>query len=152
MCIRDRSIAGIELTTTQGEFRVQDDPRFNLVIDQGNRVAIQGGWKADDTLDPPLPIRYHGPSTSLSGFWGISGSNNAYPIQIDVEAGPGCGLGTLPGDANGDGTVGFIDFLFMANNFGATDATFADGDFNCDGTVGFKDFLVLANNFGESVS
>ena len=53
----------------------------------------------------------------------------------------------VPGDANGDGTTDFKDFLIFANNFGKEDAVFADGDFDGDGRVSFLDFLVLAGNF-----
>ena len=53
----------------------------------------------------------------------------------------------LPGDANGDGSTNFQDFLILANNFGKEDAAFAEGDFDGDGSVSFLDFLVLAQNF-----
>ena len=53
----------------------------------------------------------------------------------------------LPGDANGDGSTNFQDFLILANNFGKEDAVFSDGDFDGDGRVSFLDFLVLARNF-----
>ena len=54
----------------------------------------------------------------------------------------------IPGDTNGDGVVSFQDFLILSQNFGTTDAAFADGDFDGNGTVGFEDFLILAQNFG----
>ena len=56
----------------------------------------------------------------------------------------------LPGDANGDGEVGFLDFLALATNFGSTDAVFAQGDFDGNGSVNFLDFLIVANNFGNT--
>ena len=59
---------------------------------------------------------------------------------------------TLPGDANGDGSTNFQDFLILANNFGKEGAVFADGDFDGDGRVSFLDFLVLAENFGKSIA
>ena len=55
----------------------------------------------------------------------------------------------LSGDADGDGSVGFLDFLALANNFGS-EGGFEDGDFNCSGSVDFQDFLALANSFGTS--
>ena len=54
----------------------------------------------------------------------------------------------LPGDADGDGEVGFLDFLQLANAFGGEGGWVA-GEFTGDGTVGFEDFLELANNFGQ---
>ena len=58
----------------------------------------------------------------------------------------------IPGDANGDGSTNFQDFLILANNFGKEDAVFAEGDFDGDGRVSFLDFLVLAENFGKSIA
>jgi hypothetical protein len=53
----------------------------------------------------------------------------------------------LAGDFNGDGSVGFPDFLAFASAFGKEDAQF---DLTGDGQVGFPDFLVFAANFGKS--
>jgi Ca2+-binding EF-hand superfamily protein len=56
---------------------------------------------------------------------------------------------SLSGDVNGDGAVGFDDFLVIARNFGQqVDAAFAEGDLTGDGYVGFDDFLVFARGFG----
>ena len=55
------------------------------------------------------------------------------------------------GDANGDGNVGFPDFLILSTNFGQlADAAFEDGDFDSDGDVDFTDFLLLSQNFGQA--
>ena len=57
----------------------------------------------------------------------------------------------LAGDANSDGSVNFLDFLVLANNFGdSVVGGVLDGDFDEDGVVSFLDFLALANNFGSS--
>ena len=58
----------------------------------------------------------------------------------------------MVGDSNLDGEVNFQDFLVLANNFGRTDAAFADGDFDENGTVDFVDFLALSQNFGRRYS
>ena len=52
-----------------------------------------------------------------------------------------------PGDADGNGSVDFSDFLILSANFGAVDAVWADGDFNSNGEVDFSDFLILSQNF-----
>ena len=68
------------------------------------------------------------------------------------EAGSSCealAASRIPGDADGSGDVGFLDFLALANNFG-TEAGYEGGNFDCSGTVSFLDFLTLANNFGMS--
>lgn len=58
------------------------------------------------------------------------------------------------GDANGDGSVTFADFLTLSSNFGKEDPnlTFKDGDFNDSDTVDFADFLTLSSNFGTTLS
>ena len=50
-------------------------------------------------------------------------------------------------DFDGDGEVGFSDFILFAQAFGGTDARF---DLNSDGLVEFQDFILFASAFGES--
>ena len=58
-------------------------------------------------------------------------------------------------DFDGDGAVGFPDFLLFVAQFGLSqtdegyDARF---DLDGDGAIGFNDFLVFANHFGKAVS
>ena len=63
----------------------------------------------------------------------------------DPSAGP---------DIDGDGTVGFSDFLVLSNSFGTTvdGAGHLQGDLDCSGDVAFADFLVLSNAFGQSAA
>ena len=56
----------------------------------------------------------------------------------------------LPADFNGDGQQNFADLLILAQNYGRTNATFAEGDANGDGTVNFPDVLILAQNYGRT--
>ena len=56
-------------------------------------------------------------------------------------------------DFNGDGEVGFPDFLLFAGQFGARrgDGTYeAKYDLDGDGAVGFPDFLIFSRSFGTS--
>lgn len=76
----------------------------------------------------------------------FTGEELAEPTCEDIAA------MRVSGDADGSGDVGFLDFLAMANNFGAENATYDQGDFNCSGTVDFLDFLALANNFGSTAA
>ena len=58
-------------------------------------------------------------------------------------------------DFDGDGTVGFADFLQFVEKFGLseTDEAYqARFDLNGNGVIGFGDFLIFANNFGKKVS
>ena len=57
-------------------------------------------------------------------------------------------------DFDGDGTVGFSDFLALAGAFGSQrgDAAYeARYDLDGDGTIGFGDFLTFAGAFGSQV-
>jgi len=58
--------------------------------------------------------------------------------------------GTLPGDADLDGQVGFSDFLLVSNTFGQRAGGWSGGDFNGDGETNFADFLVITDSFGTS--
>ena len=58
----------------------------------------------------------------------------------------------IPGDVDGNGSVGFSDLLKLAQNYGATTATWIQGDLNGDGSVGFPDLLLLAQNYGRSAT
>lgn len=61
----------------------------------------------------------------------------------------------LSPDFDGDGMVGFADFLQFAGVFGASrgDGTYqAKYDLDGDGAIGFPDFLIFTNDFGKSVS
>ena len=61
-------------------------------------------------------------------------------------------LNSLLGDFDGDGNVGFTDFLILSANFGADVDEYVAGDANCDGAVAFDDFLVLSENFGQRLA
>ena len=58
-------------------------------------------------------------------------------------------LNLIVGDFDADGSVAFLDFLALANNFGQ-EGNYTQGDADANGTVDFLDFLALANNFGQS--
>ena len=58
-------------------------------------------------------------------------------------------------DFDGDGTVGFGDFLLFAAAFGQSqgDAGYdAQYDLDGDGVIGFGDFLIFAGAFGKTTS
>lgn len=52
-------------------------------------------------------------------------------------------------DFNGDGKVGFKDFLQFARSFGQKTADALQYDLDRNGVVGFSDFLLFAERFGE---
>ena len=57
----------------------------------------------------------------------------------------------ITGDANLDGSVGFVDLLTVAQHYQQTNAGWAQGDFNRDGTVDFTDLLLVAQNYGQTL-
>ena len=61
-------------------------------------------------------------------------------------------LGLLAGDLDGNGDVGFPDFLVLSANFGQAVGSYVDGDIDLSGTVEFPDFLTLSANFGKTAS
>lgn len=58
-------------------------------------------------------------------------------------------LGLLKGDLDGDGEVGFADFLTLSTGYGKP-GNYSNGDVNCDGLVGFPDFLLLSGAYGQT--
>jgi hypothetical protein len=56
------------------------------------------------------------------------------------------GEAALAGDFNGDGQVGFQDFLMFAQAYGSNDTRF---DLTGDGSVDFRDFLTFAQGYGQ---
>ena len=64
-------------------------------------------------------------------------------------------LQALTPDFDGDGRVGFSDFLLFGSQFGARQG---DGryearyDLDSDGAIGFGDFLIFSGDFGKEVS
>ena len=78
------------------------------------------------------------------------GDATALAISVDAN---GDDTASIP-DFDGDGTIGFGDFVIFAGVFGARqgdekyDATH---DLNGDGSIGFADFLIFAQNFGKNV-
>ena len=58
-------------------------------------------------------------------------------------------------DFDGDGRVGFTDFVLFASRFGSTpgDGTYeAKYDLDIDNAIGFSDFVIFAHDFGKEVS
>ncbi len=78
------------------------------------------------------------------------GDVSALAISVDAN---GDDTASIP-DFDGDGTIGFGDFVIFAGVFGARqgdakyDATY---DLNGDGEIGFPDFVIFAQNFGKLV-
>lgn len=113
-------------------------------VDSGGFVrstAKLGTLNAGDTLD----IQFRGGwdwGTQVPAGWTI---DNVSVTQVDVL-----------GDFDENGSVEFVDFLILADNFG-TGTTYAEGDINFNGTVDLADFgefrgLFLSLPAGEAAA
>ena len=80
-----------------------------------------------------------------------SGQFESATMDVGVEL----NLQDLGPDFDGDGQVGFSDFLAFAGQFGTRqgDGRYeAKYDLDSDGAVGFGDFLIFSSSFGKEVS
>ncbi|MCH7798075.1 MAG: PQQ-binding-like beta-propeller repeat protein [Planctomycetes bacterium] len=86
--------------------------------------------------------------TYLIRLTGWSSSSGNYTLAL---TGPPCDPGgSVPGDIDGDGMVGILDFLAMLAAWGPCPdpPTTCPADLDSDGTVGILDFLTLLGNWG----
>lgn len=135
-------------SSTGGANRIAEGNLFGSTTLTGNGGALALGSPVDasilnDEADLILEFSALGLETLTGGvlFRSGGGGGGGDTCESIAEA-------RIPGDADGSGDVGFLDFLALANNFG-TEGGFAEGNFDCAGTVSFLDFLTLANNFGS---
>jgi hypothetical protein len=77
------------------------------------------------------------------------GDDRAYPADYDAQ--PELTDFLLPEDFDGDGTVGFLDFLLFGSSYGRQTGDPGFGpvyDLNQDQTVNFPDFLQFVGSYG----
>ena len=130
----------IPLTYT---FQIATDETFKTLIaqisdlPQGDRTT---SYQIDTTLEDGKT--YYWRSRTFDGVFFSPYS----PIASFTP-----GSAPNPGDFDGDGTVGFPDFILFASAFGTqqSDTNYSTlADMNADGQVGFPDFILFANVFG----
>ncbi len=81
------------------------------------------------------------------------GTNTVVATVADLEPVAFTAIGEANPDFNGDGKVGFGDFLLFAERFGLSqndDGYEARYDLDANGKVGFSDFLIFAGDFGKT--
>ena len=116
--------------------------RFAAGSDMENHplMVLNGYQTLLQLTRPGSPLDCNG-----DGIVNLSDANCAAAAQLSATL----AAAQLPvGDADGDGTVQFSDFVILANNFGGA-GNYTQGDFDKDGTIQFADFVILANNFGQ---
>ena len=85
-------------------------------------------------------------------------AQNSFSFSIDANSATGDQAVTsvnVSPDFDGDGMVGFSDFLALAGLFGSRqgDGRYeAKYDLDSDGAIGFSDFLIFTASFGKEVS
>ena len=138
-----------------GDFVTLGDERFfleNIAQPLSSRL-----WKTDGTLEGaaivaelPLLLELTAVGDQLVAIGNDERRGKELFRLVETTDIPVCEPSL--GDIDGDGTVGFSDFLILARDFGSEEATAAIADLDCDGVVGFTDFLILSENFGTSVA
>ena len=81
------------------------------------------------------------------------GTNTVVASVPDLEPVTFTAVATAKADFDGDGTVGFSDFVQFAGKFGLSegdDGYDARFDLDGNGAIGFSDFLIFANAFGNN--
>ena len=125
--------------------------RLSVVAESPDRGALTYAWTVNAQAQA---------ETGASLLWTSSAGSADDEISVVVSDGVESRTQSwtvskaLKGDLNGDGTVGFPDFLLFVASFGKTPGDPAynpAADLTGDNTVGFADFLVFASFFGRSI-
>ena len=123
----------------------------SLIVNQASEprkveVTVRGKWTLDQSYDL-AEIVDEGEDQTVVAFICQDGKS----VEVKLVR-PGIGVANL--DFDGDGAVGFTDFLLFSSNFGLSegDAGFESRyDLDGNGMVGFSDFLIFVEGFGKPV-
>ena len=137
--------------------------KLHLIIDDTYDLKFQQitGYDPGEPPDPPEPIKETLRLTSGKQFFGAivpQGFTKFQLLEVSgvledqvlmwasdfIFAGPW--TPTVPGDANGDGSVNIKDYRLLIHEFGSS--TWLTNDYNQNGLVGLEDFSVMRANFG----
>ena len=108
---------------------------------------MRGKWRLDQSYDLAEIVEENEDQTVVA-FICQDGKT------IEVKLVSGTGIGDVNLDFDGDGMIGFTDFLLFTSKFGLSegDAGFdAKYDLDGNGVVGFSDFLIFTQGFGKPV-
>ena len=108
-----------------------------------NLAAQQTG----DSFQVFLADTVNGTPTIATEGWTYDSTTGSVVFGSLVACNPETGT-----DINGDGSVGFPDFLLLSDAFGSdVDPPGSGADIDGSGTVDFPDFLKLASNFNKDL-
>ena len=124
----------------------------SLVVNQPSEprkveVTVRGKWRLDQPYDL-AEIVVESEDQTVVAFICQDGKT----VEVKLVSGTGASVKSL--DFDGDGVIGFTDFLLFTGKFGLSegDAGFeAQYDLDGNGMVGFSDFLIFAQGFGKPV-
>ena len=114
-------------------------------------VTAGGGTLSDTTITTDA----HGRASTTLTLGRTPGTNTVVVTLANLKPVIFTAIVRVHADFNGDGTVGFPDFLQFAAHFGLShgeegfDARF---DLDGNGAIGFSDFVIFAGTFGKSTS
>jgi hypothetical protein len=144
--------------TGSGSVVVTSDPAIEPYDGVRNRVTLGADLTVEVTpmrlLSAPFTVQPGFTSTARitldnPWFWDGTGAQTVPGLAVELRAPQ-----SQSGDFDGDGSVGFADFLEFAGSFGKTaPAGSAEAKYDLDGSgdIGFGDFLIFAGAFGTSV-
>ena len=124
----------------------------SLVVNQVSEprkvvVTVRGKWTLDQSYDLVEIVDEREDQTVVAFI-----CQDGKSVEVKLVR-PGISVASL--DFDGNGAVGFTDFLLFTGKFGLSegDAGFeAKYDLDGNGMVGFSDFLIFAQGFGKPVS
>ena len=106
-------------------------------------AVIEGGGRLDE---PNKKTDANGRAVVLLTLGTDPGTNTVEATLLGVDPVTFTATARATPDFDGDGEVGFADFLLFAEAFGGSDPRF---DLDASGTVDFADFFLFAESFGQ---
>jgi hypothetical protein len=107
------------------------------MVDLNSLISPSSGW----TIASATAINDAG---WIAGF-GINAAGDIRALLLTPSTVP-----TLPGDANGDGTVNGADLNTVLSNYNQTGTDWAHGDFNGDGSVNGADLNTVLSSYSQT--
>ncbi len=119
------AVANVELAATDGPSTTTDPNGFY-------QLTVPGGWS--------------GTVTPSRANWTFEPAERSFSFML-ADAADRDFAGYLPGDADGDATVGYADFQILYDHWSQS-GDWAQGDFDGNGVIGFGDFQILLDHWG----